>query len=325
MKNLFTTLCIVLTFAIFNPIIKSVDAATCKYTNAGEVDVSQLVRDGNGKDFNCDYTPDGMRIKLFQILLCEELPTLANYNSICKKLVDFPTGKDVSITANGTTPIVDGSVTLTEGNYSHATILIENKIGSKFTQTFSQPIHGSNGVGKTCWSNGNDAKIWYSGGYTEFSASCGLSSAADPQWSTYTYKGFWTPGGFVNTANELTLTGSGKDIYLLGDVNSVATITYDNSGNTEEENLRTQANYLLGVAPITPVAKVTPDTSNVDLGFKLTDTFFQKITTNSGYNVGDSKTCSSAEGTIGASPDTGAHACLATSYAQTFEFKFVVK
>lgn len=121
------------------------------------------------------------------------------------------------------------------------------------------------------------------------------------------------------------MTGSGKDIYLLGDVNSVATITYDNSGNTEEENLRTQANYLLGVAPITPVAKVTPDTSNVDLGFKLTDTFFQKITTNSGYNVGVSKTCSSAEGTIGASPDSGAHACLATSYAQTFEFKFVVK
>ena len=323
MKHTILSLCIALTAAIFNPVIKSVDAATCPRTNSGEVDLSQLVVDPNGADFNCDYTPDGMRIKLYQILLCEELPTLANYNSICKKLVDFSSGKVVSITANGTSPIIDGPVTLTEGNYSHAAILIENKIGSLFTQTFSQPIHGSNGVGKTCWSNGNDAKIWYPGGYTEFSASCGLSSAANPQWSTYTYKGFWTPGGYVNTANQLTATGSGKDVYLLGDVNTVAAITYDGNG-FGEQNLTTQANYLLGVAPITPIAKVTPNTSNVDLGFKLTDTFFQKITTSTGYNVGVSKTCSSAQGTIGASPDTGAHACLATSYAQTFDFRFVV-
>ena len=302
-------------------------AQVCPRTGTGAVDVLNLVADANGQDFNCDYTPDGMRIKLYKIMLCESLPTLANYSSICKTLVNFSSGKTVSITADGTSPILDGPVTLAEGSYSHAVILIENKIGSLFTQNFSLPLHGSNqdggtGVGTTCWSNGNDAKIFYPGGFTDFSASCGVASLADPKWSTYTYKGFWTPGGFVNSAPLLTLNGTGKDVYLLADQTSLAPIQYDNSGETEEQNLTTQANYLLGVTKLDPIANISPNTSNIDLGFKLKDTFFQKISTSNGYGAGR---CSNAQGSLTVSGTTGAHACLATSYATTFDFRFLVE
>ena len=171
----------------------------------GAVDLSRLTVDTNGKDYNCDYTPDAMRLKLYKILICEQLPTVSNYNDTCETLVDFPSGKDVDITADGTTPILDGAVSLKEGSYTHAAIFIENKIASKFLQTFSQPIQGNNGVGTTCWSNGNDAKISYEsfalgpGDYTKFSASCGISSEAQPQWSYYTYKGLWNPVNQNNT------------------------------------------------------------------------------------------------------------------------------
>lgn len=302
-------------------------AQVCPRTGTGAVDVLNLAADPNGSDFNCDYTPDGMQIKLYKILLCESLPTLANYTSVCSPLVNFPSGKTVSITADGTTPILDGPVTLTEGSYSHAGILIENIIGSIFTQNFSLPLHGSNqdggtGVGTTCWSNGNDAKIFYPGGFTEFSASCGLETEANPKWSNYTYKGFWTPGGFVNSAPLLTLNGSGKDVYLLADQTSLAPISYDNSGNTEEQNLTTQANYLLGVTKLEPAATIGPNTSNIDLGFKLKDTFFQKISTSNAYGAGR---CSNEQGSRVVSGTTGAHACLATSYATTFDFRFLVE
>ena len=69
------------------------DAATCPRTNAGEVDLSQLTVDSNGMDYNCNYTPDGMKIKLFKILLCEQLPSLTNYNAVCNAIVSFTNGK----------------------------------------------------------------------------------------------------------------------------------------------------------------------------------------------------------------------------------------
>lgn len=302
----------------------------------GAVDLSQLTT-SNGKDYNCNYTPDGMKLKLFKIFLCAQLPTLADYDAICEPLVNFPTGKDVVVTADGTTPILDGSVTLKEGTYSHAVILVENRLGSKFVQTFSHPIQGNNGVGTTCWSNGNDAKISYEsfalgpGDYTKFSASCGTLAQANPQWSYYTYKGLWNPLNpgnifFINSTPYLTYTGSGKDVHLLSDFSTLATVTAGDSGrNLDDENgIITNARYMMGVTELTPAAKISADTKNIDLGFKLKDTYFQKITSNNNYY--GAKRCSETHGNISTmSTLTGSYACLSTSYATTFDFKFVVE
>ena len=302
----------------------------------GAVDLSRLTVDANGKDYNCNYTPDAMRLKLYKILLCEQLPTVSDYNDTCETLVDFSGGKDVDITADGTTPILDGAVSLKEGSYTHAVILIENRISSKFVQTFSQPIQGNNGVGTTCWSNGNDAKISYEsvalgpGDYTKFSASCGTSSEAQPEWSYYTYKGLWNPVNqgntyFMNSVPYLTYTGSGKDVHLLSDFSTLATVSAGDSGrNLDDENgIVSNARYMMGVTQLTPIANISPNTTNIDLGFKLKDTFFQKITTNNNYY--GNKRCSETHGTLGASSLTGAHACLSTSYATTFDFRFLVE
>lgn len=303
----------------------------------GAVDLSLLTVNSNNMDYNCNYTPDAMRLKLYKILLCEQLPTVANYNETCEALVDFSSGKDIDVTADGTTPILDGPVSLKEGSYTHAVILIANRISSKFTQTFSQPIQGNNGVGTTCWSNGNDAKISYEsfalgpGDYTKFSASCGAISEASPQWSYYSYRGLWNPDPnrgntyFVNSAPYLTITGSGKDVHLLSDISTLATVTAGESGrNPDDENgIVSNASYMMGVTKLTPIATMSPNTKNIDLGFKLKDTFFQKITTNNNYY--GNKRCSETHGILGASSETGAHACLSTSYATTFDFKILVE
>ena len=324
-------------------------ANVCPRTSSGAVDLQQFVGSGN-RDNNCDYTPNGMRIKLYKILLCSQLPSLANYETLCKPLVDFSSGKNIDITADGTSPIIDGPVTLTEGLYTHAVILIENRIGSKFTETFSHPIQGNNAVGTTCWSNGNDAKISYEsaalgpGDYTKFSASCGTASDANPQWSYYTYKGLWNPQKtdnwdpqdatkdfFVNSVPYLTYTGSGKDVHLLSDFSTLASITSGAAGrNRDDENgIVSNASYLMGVTKFTTAANINANTRNIDLGFKLKDTFFQKITTNNNYyNLYTNPQCSKQHAVMdinNPSPITGAHACLSTSYATTFDFKFEVQ
>ena len=310
------------------------------------VDLSRLSVDPNGKDYNCNYTPDGMRLKLYKIMLCEQLPNVANYNTTCKPLVDFASGKDVEITADGTSPILDGDVSLSEGTYTHAVIVISNRITSKFTQNFTQPIQGKDGIGTTCWSNGNPAAISYEayangpGDYTKFSATCGTAQEADPRWSYYTYKGLWNPRNpgpghsdpsnpanifYINSTPWLSYTGNGKDVHLLSDFNTLASVTSGDGGrNLDDENgIVTDAQYLMGVTRFTTPANINPNTENIDLGFKLKNTFFQKITTNNDYY--GAKRCSETHGILGESTLTGAHACLSTSYATTFDFRFVVK
>ena len=336
MRHILLILGIAFYVTVFPPFVKNADAATCPRTNTGEVDLSQLTVDPNGMDYNCDYTPDGMKIKLFKILLCEQLPSLTNYKAVCNPIVSFSNGKEVVITADGTSPVVDGPVTLPEGMYTHAAIFIENRIGSKFTQTFSGPIQGNDGVGTTCWSNGNDAKISYEafangpGDYTKFSATCGTSSDANPSWSYYTYKGLWNPQNngnnyYINSVPYLTYTGSGKDIHLLSDFSTLATVTAGDAGrNLDDENgIISNATLMMGATKLSPIANINPNTTGVDLGFKLKDTFFQKITTNNNYY--GARRCSENHGDITtASSLTGSYACLSTSYATSFDFKFEV-
>ena len=329
-----TTACsvIIMLFASAN----IVQANTCP-RNGSDVDIAALHTAGPENifgDFNCDYTPDGMRIKLYKIMLCSELVNETDYQAKCNPLVTFNSGKDIEISADNQSPILDGPVTLVEGDYTHAVILIENRIGSKFLQSFTRPIHGDNGVGTTCWSNGKDAKISYEtvdgngnrvpntdGDHQNFSASCGLAASADPKWSYYTYKGLWMNGGFVNEVKALSLFGApNKNVHLLGPTGNLASFTVGNGGrnNDDENGIVTNANYLLGVTELNPTVSISPSTTGLNLGFKLKDTFFQKITTNTYYG---NDRCSAASGSMAVAASTGAFACLSTSYATTFDFK----
>lgn len=327
----------VLGFGLFGANLASAENGTCPIVD-GVVDFSDLIVNSNGFDYNCNYTPDAMKIKLFRVSLCGQLPTVDNHETVCEQLVNFSDGKDVTITADDITPILDGSVTLTEGLYSHALIIIENRVASKFTQNFSRPVQGNNGAGTTCWSNGNDAKISYEisanagGDYTKFSASCGTVEQSDPRWSYYTYKGLWNPrrdvnpAYFINSTPFLTLMGEGKDIHLLYDYSTLATVNAGAANrNLDDENgITTNANYMMGVSAFSEQKNINANTKNIDLGFQLVDTFFQKITTNNNY-YGNQR-CSDTHGDITqASPLTGSYACLSTSYATTFDFRFSVE
>ena len=64
--------------------------------------------------------------------------------------------------------------------------------------------------------------------------------------------------------------------------------------------------------------------NGIELGFKLKNTYFQKITTNNNYygkSVSGNKICSDGQGVISESSETGAYACLSTSYPIDFDFR----
>ncbi len=290
-------------------------------------------------DYNCNYTPDGMRLKIYKIMLCEEYIDNTNYLDKCVSLVDEEGGKSVIVEADKTTSILDGPASLPEGKYNYSVILINNTVDAKFTQTYSNEIHGNNGIGTTCWSNGNDVKISYEisangdGDPSKFSASCGTLAQANPQWSGYTYKAFWndnnngTNNYFVNKFQGILTFGSAyKDVYVLSNLTELATVTTGVGGRNEDDGngVSSDGIYVMGVQKHDTPITISPATNGVELGFKLKDTFFQKITTNNDYygsGVSGKKKCSEVHGSIGQSSETGAYACLSTSYPITFDFR----
>ena len=290
-------------------------------------------------DYNCNYTPDGMRIKIYKIMLCETYVNNTNYLEKCASLLDAVSGKSVIVEADKNTSILDGPASLPEGNYNYSVILISNTVEAKFTQTYSNEIHGNNGIGTTCWSNGNDVKISYeksAGGDSDpskFSASCGTLAQANPQWSGYTYKAFWNNNNngvnnyFVNKHLGIEAFGSAyKDVYVLSNLNDITTVTTGVDGRNHDDGngVSSDGIYVMGVQKHDTPIIISPATNGLELGFKLKDTFFQKITTNNNYygtGVDGNKKCSEVHGSIGKSSVTGAYACLSTSYPTNFDFR----
>jgi hypothetical protein len=290
-------------------------------------------------DYNCEYTPDGMRIKIYKIMLCEEYVDNTKYLEKCVSLFDEVTGKSVTVEADKNTSILDGPASLPEGKYNYSVILINNTVDTKFTQTYSNEIHGNNGIGTTCWSNGNDVKISYevsangNGDPSKFSASCGTLAQANPQWSGYTYKAFWNDNNngvdnyFINKFQGIQAFGSAyKDVYVLSNLTEVATVTTGVDGRNHDDGNGVSSNgiYVMGVQKHDTPITISPTTNGLELGFKLKNTFFQKITTNNDYygsGVTGKKKCSEVHGSIGQSSETGAYACLSTSYPITFDFR----
>jgi len=319
---------------------KSATAGLCPIIN-GILDMDILSElDGTEfGDFNCNYTPDMMQLKIHKIMLCKDLVNNSNYLEKCTSLVDDASGRSVTVKENESSPLLDGPVSLTEGKYDYSVIVMSNKVETQFVQEFSKNIMGNNGIGTTCWSNGNDSKISYEdtegkdGDPTIFSASCGSSNDANPQLSGYTYKAFYNDANngvdnyFVNKFLGLTLFGgNNKDIYILSNETNIAEISAGDGGrNMDDENgLISNGIYVMGVTKHDNPIEISAATNGIELGFKLKNTYFQKITTNNNYygkSVSGNKICSDGQGVISESSETGAYACLSTSYPIDFDFR----
>lgn len=301
-------------------------ASNCTYTN-GAVDVAAVALDSNGKDRNCNFTPDSVKLKLFDIYLCEDLPTYANYRSACNNLFSSGNGKDVEITNGGTTSLMDGSVTLAEGEYKYAALVIENAFSIKFQSDYSLPIRGRTGVGNTCWTNGNDVKIFYNS-YTDFSSECGASANANPQFSKYTYNGLYHaafPSNPFKNAIDGISAGFDLSAYLLSNLETMAVVTPDSNDPTNQNLVVDDGAYILGIFKFPTTQTVDPLTKNVDMGVSVDKVAFMKLTTSTLYADGSGPICNSGgNGSLAPHATSGAYSCLSTSYPNSLKFKFEV-
>ena len=313
-------------FGLWIASLQVVQAADCTYVN-GEVDVASIALDSNGKDRNCNFTPDEVKIKVFDIYLCEELPTYSNYRTSCSSLFSSSAGKDIELSKGTSSSMADGAITLQEGGYKYAALVMENTFSIKFQADYTMPIRGKSGVGTTCWTNGNDVKIFYGNNYPDFSSECGTSSAANPQFSRYTYAGLYHPAypsnPFKNAIDGIAI-GRGASAYILSGLNTLATVT-PGSDPQDPDAVVTDGNKILGIYEFPNAQVVSAATQNVDMGISVDKGAFMKITSNTFYADNSGPICNSGgHGSLTAHATSGAHSCLATSYPTSLRFKFEV-
>ena len=320
-------------------------SATCPINGLGEIDVLSVPQDPNQIDYNCSFTAGALGITLHGVFLCKSEPKPNTYQAECDEVYFSETGKFVEVSYNESSGLGLTELSIPEGEYSYASFIMDIGLGIEFASNYSELIQGANGVGQTCWSNGNEVKTSYGNDASEFSADCGSETDAQPTFSYYFFKSFGTYAGgtavFSNNSQGIPY-GIPRSAYLMSSFTTPATVIADPASPYDQNMVTSDAKYMLGVSKFTSPISITANTKNVDIGFNIKDTFFQKITANGRYKIEGTPVCGGNTGLftpgvpdfgnpnginspLTAHTSTGAYACLATTRPTTFRFKFEVE
>jgi hypothetical protein len=255
------------------------------------------------------YTSEGsQKYTMLQIGLCKSEPTYLNYEQKCDLIINDANGLSVELTSSGASTSLTGDspVTIAEGTYTHAAILIDEKIALKGSYTFDKPLKGNSlNTGTTCWTT--------TGTWNEFIASTpGYNSISDlpfdcgstpnPEYFTANYNAFSFYGLDVYAITNRTSPTGPYSMYVL---DSNKSLPANGSGDLDGD-------YLFGIQEFNNPIVINANTSNVSLGFKLTDMFhIQSNYRNTAFNNAPADCTRNS---------SGGNACLLIVIPQGFEF-----
>ena len=279
MKNLN----IIKIFALFSAVIflqafsaSGAKAAACDRTN-GEILASNFSSNGT-----CTVTPDVAMFPLHKIGLCEEVPTYENYLTNCKFLIEYSTPKDVQVSKNTVIQLND-SITLDEGTYKAAVLVVGNTIGLKHSDVFATSHNGNEvdddefnvSQGKYCSTRA------YTGNQDMFDSANG--GVSDGEVATLE--------SFLDCSDEALTPGLYKEDKGAYESNSLCTISSDlvvapsalTTTNSTVGKVQICAMAANGTTPAQPGVKqlaiqtlptsviINANTSSIDVGFELTN------------------------------------------------------
>ena len=147
----------------------------------GSVSVAQPVTctgtSGVSSGQECLKEVTSFKLKVYEFGLCTDYPTVAD-RSKCTELFKNTTGFDLAISKNASLPL-GGSVSLTEGIYTHAYIIVDKYTHLKSVHEFSADRKDMAGnTGKFCYSNGIDRTENADLELTNVVVTCGATDAS---------------------------------------------------------------------------------------------------------------------------------------------------
>lgn len=264
----------------------------------------------------CTVTPDALTVSVYKFGLCQTKPTYDDYGD-CLFFVNSDTATDVTV-SQGTSFNLGSDMTLEAGTYTYLVQLWDDTVSFNFTQEFTTPQYGADGVvGSHCYTNGN-APATVPNTATLRNMSCTTSAALAAAAESTSNQQIVSVGG-SNTATGFASVSGTFDVNLLSDISTLATVTTntvtDGSGSTTYET--SNGNYLFTVMTLSTPVTISADTTYIDMAVLLTDA----VELQTYYTIGSSYIAGTwCNG--GIADGNGTYACLGNSELSTLGFQF---
>jgi len=271
---------IVLTFVFLSQswIVGSAKSADCT-VNSG------VITDTSGQ---CENDAQAMGLNLHGVWLCQQAPTVSNYQTVCEQLFYSAVAQQVRVERGGEAGVAPNvELSLPLGTYTHSVLLVENKLYSKGVITFSANRRGkSDTPGTTCWTLEGEG-FDEANGFANLPIDCGLAANANPGYMVAEKDSWTAPSAgatnFERVADDKTYA-----------VNYAYALSAETTQSTSDNDTR----YLLGVsaykAGYRPVISNT--TSRIKMSFALTGNgkIRQKSNGHGSCNAGGGDSCVTA-------------------------------
>jgi len=99
-----------------------------------------------GVTAKCTVTPDTVIFPVYKVGLCTEVPTYLNYQTACSIIFDKSSAVDITVNSTSKSTNVDlagaSGISLDNGTYKAAIVLLGNTISLKHTETFDSKRNG---------------------------------------------------------------------------------------------------------------------------------------------------------------------------------------
>lgn len=238
------------------------EAASCARNSSGEITTTSA----------CTVTPDAVYFPIYKFGLCEEVPTYLNYLSACTFLYDNSSGNTVSVTTSSNFQLTN-NISITEGTYRAAVVLVGNTIGVSHTEVFAAARKGleesggsyADSTGEYCSTrldSGSEDDFLSNLDCASSELTPGIFSETDGAYNTSGIGGRCTISSGAIDSN-LTFTTSSGSTAVCGMLNESTLETYT-SGDTN-------ATRQLVVQTFTSPVLITANTRSMDISFKVTD------------------------------------------------------
>ena len=220
---------------------------------------SGVVTDTSGQ---CENDAQAMGLNLHGVWLCQQTPTVSNYQTVCEQLFYSSVASQVRVELGGEAAVAPNvELSLALGTYTHSVLLVENKLYSKGVITFSTNRCGkSDTAGTTCWTLEGES-FDETNGFANLPIDCGLAANANPGYMVAEKDRWNAPSAgatnYERVADDKTFA-----------VNNAYALSEETTQSTSDNDTR----YLLGVSAFKtgyqPIISNT--TSQIKMSFALT-------------------------------------------------------
>ena len=275
MKKVIKLSVIALGLALYLMLASQADAAACVLNADNEITNSITTTESSW----CTVTPDYASFPLYKLGLCSSIPTYETYQTDCTFIVNNAAAQDLEISEGSSLKIVD-EISLAEGSYPAAVILLGNEISLKHAAAFATDQNGWEiGVGLAdgdrCYTSTS------SGSVDDINSTFGGFMNCIPQaeqdeltagWFTEKEGAYLTDGDTCTISNGSIVAASSELAFTTPSGSSVVCGMQDASTLEEyDSNDETNATRQLIVQTFTSPVVITADSTSFDFGIKVTN------------------------------------------------------